>query len=279
MKVVLFCGGLGMRMREASGALPKPMVPLGDRPLIWHLMKYYAHWGHKDFILCLGYKGAVIKDYFVNYREWTSNDFVLSGAGDMQLLRRDIDDWRITFVDTGLTATIGERLLAVRRFVEGETMFFANYADGLTDCPLPAIMSRLMETRATAVCMTAPAQSSLHFVRHANGLVTDVSDAGKTNSWINAGFFAFRPEIYNVLGPGEELVDEPFARLIAARKLAAFPHTGFWRCCDTAKDLRTLEELMANGPAPWEVWRRPTDGMGAIVQSANMIRLPARMGR
>lgn len=280
MKVVLFCGGLGLRMREASAALPKPMVPLGDRPLVWHLMKYYAHWGHTDFILCLGYKGAAIKDYFVNYREWLSNDFVLSAGGrDLTLLRRDTDDWRITFVDTGLQATIGERLLAVRRFVEDEPVFLANYADGLSDCPLPAIIDRLHETRSTAVCMTAPMPSSLHLVRQANGLVVDVVDAGRANSWVNAGYFAFRPEIYDILRPGEDLVEEPFARLIAARKLAAYPHTGFWRCCDTAKDLHALDEMLTRGPAPWEVWRYPADTPQTIVEGHNMVRLPARAGR
>jgi glucose-1-phosphate cytidylyltransferase len=280
MKVVLFCGGLGLRMRDAGHDLPKPMMPLGERPLIWHLMKYYAHWGHKDFILCLGYKGAAIKEYFVRYNEWLSNDFTLSGGGrDMKLLRRDIEDWRITFVDTGLNATIGERLLAVRRFVENEPMFLANYSDGLSDCPLPDVIDRLQETRGTAVCMTAPTPSSLHFVRHANGIVTDIADAGKSNAWINAGFFAFRPDIYDVLGPGEELVHQPFERLIAARKLAAFPHTGFWRCCDTAKDLQALEDLLARGQAPWEVWRTPPARMDMMRERSNMIQLPARLSR
>ena len=115
MKVVLFCGGLGMRMREFSETIPKPMVPIGYRPIMWHLMRYYAHFGHKDFILCLGYRGDLIKEYFLNYKEWLSNDFVLSGGGaDVQLLSSDIDDWRITFVDTGTNSNIGERLRAVR---------------------------------------------------------------------------------------------------------------------------------------------------------------------
>jgi glucose-1-phosphate cytidylyltransferase len=280
MKVVLFCGGQGLRMRDAGNG-PKPLVTLGERPLIWHLMKYYAHWGHTDFILCLGYKGAAIKEYFVRYNEWVSNDFTLSGGGrELTLGRRDLDDWRITFVDTGQNATIGERLLAVRRHVENEQMFLANYSDGLSDCPLPDIIGRLRETKSTAICMTAPSPSSLHFVRHANGIVTDMVDAAKTGAWINAGYFVFRPEIYDVLHPGEELVVEPFERLIAARKLAAFPYSGFWRCCDTAKDLQTLEDLMADGPAPWEVWREPAVGREIAAQErSNMIRLPARLGR
>ena len=124
MKVVLFCGGMGMRMREYSEAVPKPMVPIGYRPILWHVMKYYAHYGHKDFILCLGYKADVIKNYFRNYDECVSNDFVLSGGGkNLELLNSDIDDWRITFVDTGLTANIGQRLKAVEKHLQDEEVF------------------------------------------------------------------------------------------------------------------------------------------------------------
>src|SRR6201998_4508801 len=144
MKVVLFCGGLGMRIREYPEPVPKPMITIGYRPILWHVMKYYAHYGHNDFILCLGYKGDVIKEYFLNYDECLSNDFVLStGARRIDLLRKDIADWRITFVDTGMTSNIGERLKAVEPFLRGETMFLANYSDGLTDFPLPLLIDQL----------------------------------------------------------------------------------------------------------------------------------------
>src|SRR5579875_1631224 len=154
MKVVLFCGGQGTRMRSPANDLPKPLVSLGTRPILWHLMKYYAHWGHKDFILCLGYKGAAIKEFFVHYQEWISNDCVLTDGGrNVELLRHDMDDWRITMVDTGVDATIGERLLAVRPFLKGERVFLANYSDGLTDCPLPDIVDTLERTNAIGTCM------------------------------------------------------------------------------------------------------------------------------
>jgi glucose-1-phosphate cytidylyltransferase len=262
MKVVLFCGGQGLRMRNAGDGsnrdLPKPMVPLGTRPILWHLMKYYAHYGHKDFILCLGYKGATIKEFFAGYQEWISNDFVLSGGGArLELLKRDMDDWRITLLDTGLDANIGERLTAVRPFLRDEEMFLANYSDGLTDCPLPAITNRLLKTDAVAAFMTARPNISLHLVEQDHdGRVTGVLDPEQANAWINAGFFTFRQEIFDYIRPGEELVLEPFQRLIAAGKLVAYPYGGFWRCCDTFKDLQTLESLLARGPAPWEVWRR-----------------------
>jgi glucose-1-phosphate cytidylyltransferase len=269
MKVVLFCGGQGLRLRGAGNDdLPKPLVPLGTRPILWHLMKYYAHWGHKDFILCLGHKGEAIKEFFVKYQEWTSNDFVLTGGGrEIKLLRRDMEDWRITLVDTGAALSIGERLLAVRSHLEGEAVFLANYSDGLTDCPLPAILGRLEQTRAVGAFMVVRPNISLHFVQYSNnGVVTDVLDAEQADSWVNAGFFAFRQEIFDYMEPGEELVEEPFQRLIAARKLAALPYTGFWRCCDTFKDLQTLENFLNRGPAPWELWKRFDPGCGPTQQ-------------
>ena len=270
MKVVLFCGGQGLRMRGGNNDLPKPMVPLGPRPILWHLMKYYAHFGHTEFILCLGYKGATIKEFFAGYQEWISNDFVLSGGGTrLELLKRDMDDWRITLVDTGLHANIGERLVAVRPFLKDDEMFLANYSDGLTDCPLPAITERLSTTDAVAACMIARPNFSLHLVHHAeSGLVNGVLDADQADLWINAGFFAFRQEIFDYIHPGEELVLEPFSRLIAARKLAAYPYSGFWRCCDTFKDLQTLESLLARGPAPWELWRQPAGPQRQLAPAA-----------
>src|SRR6188474_2974912 len=137
MKVVLFCGGLGTRLREHSDTIPKPLVNIGIRPIIWHLMRYYAHFGHKDFILCLGYRGDMIREYFLNYRETMSNDFVMSGGGKkIELLQSDIDDWHITFIDTGQVAKIGQRLRRSRHLVDQDEIFLANYADGLTDMPL-----------------------------------------------------------------------------------------------------------------------------------------------
>src|SRR5712692_6783317 len=151
MKVVLFCGGLGLRMREASELVPKPMVPIGDRPILWHIMKYFAHFGHTRFVLCLGYRGEVIKDYFLNYNEALSNDFVLSDGGQrVELLGHDIRDWEITFVDTGLHASVGERLRAVRSHLEGEEYFLANYGDTLTDAHLPSLIENLKEQQKVA---------------------------------------------------------------------------------------------------------------------------------
>jgi glucose-1-phosphate cytidylyltransferase len=257
MRVVLFCGGLGMRLRDYSESIPKPMVQIGYRPLIWWVMKYYAHFGHRDFILCLGYKGDVIKDYFLNYNECRSNDFVLSHGGQrIELLRKDIEDWRITFVDTGIHANIGERLMAVEPFLRDEEMFLANYSDGFTDFPLQTMIDDFAQSDRVGTFLSVRPHYSTHFVsREPDGLVTGIHDMVQANAWINGGFFVFRRTIFDYMRPGEELVVEPFQRLIAEKKLSTRAYDGFWRCVDTFKDLQALEQLYAKGNAPWELWR------------------------
>jgi glucose-1-phosphate cytidylyltransferase len=256
MKVVLFCGGMGMRMREYSEAVPKPMVPIGYRPMIWHVMKYYAHFGHKDFILCLGYKANVIKDYFLKYDECVSNDFVYSQGGrKLDLLTRDIDDWSITFADTGLHANIGQRLRAVRKYVADEEIFLASYTDCLSDLPLPKMIDHFREQRKIAAFVGVKPNATFHVVEIDKvGLVTDIRHVTDANQRINGGFFVFSQEIFDYLKDGEELVHEPFRRLIAARQLIGFPYDGFWACMDTVKEVQQLEELHNAGRAPWQVW-------------------------
>jgi glucose-1-phosphate cytidylyltransferase len=260
MRVVLFCGGLGMRLREYSDAVPKPLVPVGGRPLLWWTMKYYAYFGHKDFILCLGYKGEAIKDFFLNYNECRSNDFVLSRGRPLPL-RKDMDDWRITFVDTGVNANIGERLLAVKPHLVGEETFLANYADGLSDAPLPELVSDFAAGKHVAFFLSVQPNMSFHFVDCApDGSVTAIEDVLGANAWINGGYFILRREIFDYIHPGEELVVEPFRRLIAERRLHTRRYEGFWRCVDTFKDLQALEVMHARGETPWEFWRRAPDG-------------------
>jgi glucose-1-phosphate cytidylyltransferase len=256
VKVVLFCGGMGMRMREASDSVPKPMIPLGTRPILWHVMKYYAHHGHNEFILCLGYKGDVIKEYFLNYNEALSNDFVLSEGGRrVELLASDIHDWEITFVNTGLHANIGQRLKAVERHLEGEEMFLANYGDVLTDAPLGTMIDNLRESDGVASFLAARPNYSFHIVhldRSSN--VRGIEDVTRSEVWINGGYFVFRRELFDHMEPGEELVEEPFQRLIARDALIAHRHDGFWAPMDTLKDKQRLEALMDSGLAPWRVW-------------------------
>jgi glucose-1-phosphate cytidylyltransferase len=256
MKVVLFCGGFGMRMREYSEALPKPMVPIGYRPILWHVMKYYAHYGYKDFVLCLGYKADVIKNYFRNYDECLSNDFVLSGGGkNLQLLSSDIDDWRITFVDTGLTSNIGQRLKAVEKYLQDEEVFLANYTDGLSDVNLKELTEIFLRSKRVACFVSVKPVASFHMITvDGDGLVKSIEHITKSGARINGGFFLFRREIFQYIKEGEELVEEPFHRLIAEGQLLSYPHNNFWACMDTFKEMQHLEDLYSRGKAPWAVW-------------------------
>ncbi|MEA2763273.1 MAG: glucose-phosphate cytidylyltransferase [Gemmatimonadaceae bacterium] len=258
MKVVIFCGGLGMRLREAGDDIPKPMVTIGHRPILWHLMKYYAHFGHTDFILCLGYRGDVIKKYFLNYEETSSNDFVLSGGGrEIELMNRDISDWRITFADTGVNANIGQRLVAVRKYLAGEDVFLANYADGLTDMHLPSVIERFESRGKIGNFVSIRPNLSFHAVSGLpDGGVREIKPVRETDLRINTGFFMFRREIFDYIRAGEELVEEPFQRLIASDQLLAYPYDGFTASMDTFKDKQHFDELYAKGKAPWEVWQQ-----------------------
>jgi glucose-1-phosphate cytidylyltransferase len=253
MKVVLFCGGLGMRMREDSERLPKPMIPVGDRPILWHIMRYYASFGHHDFIVCLGYKAEAIKDYFLNYNEALSNDFILTDGGrSVELLQRDIDDWSITFVNTGLQANIGERLRAVAQHLEGEEMFLANYGDVLTDAPLPDMVTKLTESDAVALFLCPRPTYTFHIVEmDGDNRVRGIEDVTKSGLRINGGYFVLRQEIFDFLDEKADLVDDAVSALIAENRVLAYPYDGFWAPMDTLKDRQTLEGLVASGRAPW----------------------------
>jgi len=253
MKVVLFCGGFGVRMGDATREIPKPMIPLGSKPILWHIMRYYASWGHKDFILCLGYKAEAVKEYFLGYREALSNDFVLTGDGHgVELLSTDISDWRITFVDTGMQATIAERLKAVAPYLGEDEYFLATYGDGLTDAPMDDMVDRLVTSGKTALFISVRPMFSAHVVKaDGDGLVSAIDDIGEADLWINGGFFVLRRNVLDEINPGEELVVEPFRRLAAAGELLAYRYEGFWRPMDTIKDKQYLDALVESGEEPW----------------------------
>ncbi len=245
-----------MRLREGPQPVPKPMAVIGYRPLLWHLMKYYAHYGHNEFILCLGYGADIIKQSFLNYNECVSNDFVLSDGGKkVELLRKDIEDWRITFVDTGQNSNVGQRLLRVKQFVEGENLFLANYVDGLTDLVLPQQIEYFLTNHRVACFLGVTPTASFHTVSmDPDGTVSEIAHIARSGNLINGGFFVFRQEIFNYINEGEDLVEEPFRRLISGRQLVAYPYGGFWACMDTFKEKQQLEDLHASGRAPWRVW-------------------------
>jgi len=201
MKVVLFCGGLGMRMRADNQSLPKPMTTIGSRPVLWHVMRYYAHFGHKDFILCLGHGAQAVKDYFLNYSETTSNDFVLRNGGeDIEMLGSDISEWSISFIDTGVDTAIGERLRRVRPYLDGDDIFLANYGDVLTDAPLNDLIEEFATTDAVGQLLAVKPQDSFHVVNiTADASVTSLTPVADLAMWINGGYFVLRQGIFDFL--------------------------------------------------------------------------------
>lgn len=257
MKVVFFCGGYGMRLYPSTDNIPKPLVKVGDHPILWELMKYYSHFGHNDFILCLGYKGNEIKEYFLNYNEALSNDFILSPGGRIEILSKDIEEWSITFADTGLHSNIGQRLKRVEKYVGDDEWFLANYADALTDLNLKDLIDYAMRMDRIACFITVRPPHSFHVVDlDKDNHVIDLSLIERSDLRINGGFFVFKNEIFDYIQDEEELVMEPFQRLIDERELIAYRHDGFWASMDTYKDKAKLDDMAENGKALWEVWRR-----------------------
>ncbi|UCE96236.1 MAG: glucose-1-phosphate cytidylyltransferase [Candidatus Bathyarchaeota archaeon] len=256
MKVVLFCGGLGIRLHPDTVNVPKPLVLIGGKPVLWHLMKYYSYFGHKDFILCLGYKGEAIKKFFLNYDECLSSDFIFSNGGrTRQLLDSDIEDWRITFADTSVHSNVGQRLKAVQKYLEGEEMFLANYSDGLSDLPLPKLINFFIDAGKTGCFVAVKPFYSFHIISlRADGCVKSVSPVSQSNLRINGGFFVFKNKIFDYIKDGEDLVNEPFQRLIQKDELVAYDCDGFWASLDTYKDKQRLDELASKNNAFWEIW-------------------------
>jgi glucose-1-phosphate cytidylyltransferase len=258
VKVVLFCGGLGTRIRDYSESVPKPMVPIGNYPILWHVMQYYSQYGHNDFVLCLGYKANVVKNYFLNYKVAETNDFIISDFGSkVEIIGERPPDWNVTLVDTGVWRNIGERLFAVKHFVGNEEIFLANYSDGLSDAPLPEMIARFKASGAIGCFIAVHPPVSFHLAEFdERGTVNRLQSSQQSDVWINGGYFVFRREIFDYLHPGEELVLEPFNRLIKAGKLMAFRYEGFWRAMDTLRDRQVLEEMLERGETPW---RRQTN--------------------
>ncbi len=257
MKVVLFCGGLGMRMRSGPESLPKPMTPIGSRPVLWHVMRYYAHFGHTEFILALGFGAQSVKDYFLHYEETASNDFVLTKGGEhVELLDSDISDWRITFIDTGMDTPIGERLRRVRPFLEDDEVFLANYGDVLTDAPMNDIIDGFLATDAAGSLLAVAPQDSFHVVAIGpEGRVTGFEPVGDKSFRINGGYFVLRQDIFDYMGANQDLVMDACVNAAAAGRMHAVEYDGFWAPMDTLKERAALEEMYHHGQCPWALWR------------------------
>jgi glucose-1-phosphate cytidylyltransferase len=258
MKVILFCGGLGTRMREYSQRLPKPLADIRQRPILWYVMKYYAYFGHRDFILCTGYKADVMNAYFEHHKAGANTPFVLEDVGrEILLYGEEIANWNVTCVDTGLHSTIGERLRRVQPYVANEARFLANYSDGVTDLHLPDLLDFAEQHDKTGTFVAVRPNHSFHTVRmDQEGSVAGIVDLRESGVLINGGYFVFKQAIFDMIQPDEELIVEPFSRLIAQRQLQAYQHNGYWACMDTFKDKAQLEKMLDNGEATWQVWER-----------------------
>ncbi|MCV7282579.1 glucose-1-phosphate cytidylyltransferase [Mycolicibacterium flavescens] len=263
MKVVLFCGGYGMRMRTAeSDIIPKPLQMVGPRPLLWHVMRYYAHYGHKEFILCLGYGAEKIKDFFLRYSETQSNDFVLHD-GQVELLRSDISDWTITFVDTGLESPIGERLRRVREHLGQDPYFLANYSDVLTDAPLDKMIDKALNVAATATMLIVPPNASFHCVDVAStGEVKEVLPITAFPVGVNGGYFVLNQDVIDLIPENGDLVGDACFSLAGTGRLIGYRHDGFWRPADTFKERAELDADYNKGIRPWAVWESEHESAG-----------------
>lgn len=257
MKVVILCGGKGTRLKEQTESIPKPLIEIAGRPILWHIMKIYAAHGFDDFILCLGYKGQAIKEYFMDYLSWRHHDFALDLSGKegaVRMLNHDRERWKITFVDTGEQTNTGGRIRRVAPFI-CEDSFMATYGDGVADIDIRKLVEFHHHHRrmGTITVVNPPSQFGLVELEK-DGRVGRFREKPLLDYWINGGFFVFRREFFDCLKDDDILEKEPLERLVREGQLMAFPHQAYWQCMDTYKDTIELNELWAGGRAPWKKW-------------------------
>ena len=260
MKAVILCGGQGTRIRDANELLPKPMLPIGGRPIVWHIMKMYAQHGVRDFVLCLGYRGWVIKEFFLNYKAMTADLTVTLGKhGAVEVIgRHDEEDWRVTLAETGEETMTGGRVAAVRKYVEGDEPFLLTYGDGVSDVDIGATIAahRKHGKVATVTAVRPPGRFGEMLID--GGAVTEFNEKPQTSEgFINGGFFVLDGRrIWKYLGEDRATIleREPLRSLARDRELYAFPHTGFWQPMDTSREYGLLNDLWASGKAPWKTW-------------------------
>ncbi|MFC1698991.1 sugar phosphate nucleotidyltransferase [Candidatus Omnitrophota bacterium] len=254
--VVILCGGKGTRLREHTEYFPKPLVEVGGRPILWHVMKTFSHYGYKDFILCLGYKSEAIKQFFVNYSDWRDVDFKLQ-RGDIvnnKRLHDDVKDWNITFVDTGLETNTGGRVKKARPYIDGD-VFFATYADAVSDIDLNLLLDfhKKKGKIATVTCINPISQFGI-VASDKKGFISEFKEKPRLNQWINGGFFVFKKGIFKYLQERDVLERDTFNRLVAQQEAVAYKFKGFWACMDTYKDTMMLDGLFKKGESPWIKW-------------------------
>lgn len=262
MKTVILCGGFGTRIRDVTDDIPKPMIPIGRYPILWHIMKYYSCWGHKNFILCLGHKGQHIKEYFLNYEALT-RDFTICLASNSKESRRyhtdhDESDWEVTLCDTGLNAMTGARVRRIRQYVQDEENFMLTYGDGIGDIDMGELVKfHKQHGRILTVTGVRPPGRFGELTCSPQGEVVAFNEKPQTSEGlISGGFFVCRKEIFDYLGDNEDLVfeQEPMKRLANDRQLMVYRHSGFWQPMDTSREYTLLNELYRDGRAPWVTW-------------------------
>lgn len=257
MKVVILAGGMGTRLSEETDVRPKPMVEIGSKPIIWHIMKIYSHHGFNEFVICCGYKGEIIKRYFANYFLYNSDVTIDMSNNEMEVHRKGVEPWRVTLVDTGLHTLKGGRMLQVREYLGDET-FLMTYGDGVSTVDVRALVDfhREQGVLATLTAVNPPGRfGAFQLERDQTTISTFKEKPEGEGAWINGGFFVLEPGVMDYIdGQGTDWEDEPLEQLATDGRLAAFKHDGFWHPMDTLHDKNVLEEMWSSGTAPWKVW-------------------------
>jgi glucose-1-phosphate cytidylyltransferase len=260
MKAVILCGGRGTRIRDVTQDIPKPMIQLGDKPILWHIMRYYSHWGHEDFILCLGYKGHIIKDFFLHY-DILTKDFTITLENHKTIeFHNDNDElgWRVTLAETGMETQTGARLVRVKKYLAAEPNFMLTYGDGVGNVDLKKLLAfHISHGKIMTVTGVRPPGRFGELMRDPNGQVTEFNEKPQaTTGMISGGFFACRQEIFGYLNDREDLVleKEPMERLVRDGQMMVYEHEGFWHPMDTYRDYLLLNSLWEKGRAPWKIW-------------------------
>lgn len=257
MKVVILAGGKGTRISEESQAKPKPMVEIGGKPILWHIMKTYSHYGYNEFIICCGYKGHKIKEYFVNYYKYQSdNTFLL--ADDTRMTYKDTTEpWKVTLVNTGLETLTAGRILKIRDYV-GNEPFFLTYGDGVANIDIINLLRfHQKHNRVVTISTTQPAGrfGAIKINETTSSVESFKEKARKDQSWVNMGYMVMNPKVFEYLGDGSDMLEKvPFEKLAADGQMTAYQHTGFWSPMDTVHDRDYLQQLWSSGEAPWKIW-------------------------
>ena len=260
MKTVILCGGYGTRIRDVSDDLPKPMIPIGGLPILWHVMKYYASYSFKDFVLCLGYKGRAIKDFFLNYEAYTRDCRVTLGRNQSIEFHTNHEetDWRITLAETGLETMTGGRVRKIQKYISNDEHFLLTYGDGVSNVDLNALLEfHQHHGRILTVTGVRPLGRFGEIMADEEGLVTEFNEKPQaTEGRISGGFFVCRRELFDYLDDRDNLVfeQEPMKALVRDRQLAVYEHDDFWQCMDTYRDWQFLNKLLEQEQAPWVIW-------------------------